>query len=791
MIPQTFAESYQRVKELVEVFKENAGRYLSPDYSEAQARLDFIDKFWIALGWDVNHETQTNPYRQEVKVERGVATNEWRKRADYAFLAPNFRDVRFFVEAKKPHAGLDNPLFYFQTIRYGWNSHIPLSILTDFEELRVLDCRYKPNIDTVLGQAALKYHYTDYSNVETFRTLYYLFSRAAVADGSIEQFAAGLPKLGKRTMRGVAGDKHQSIDEAFLKELDEYRDEFARSFKRNNQALDGPALTEATQRTLDRLVFMRFLEDKLIEDEPLVEDLNRRGDSWKNFVSSSRRLNKIYNGIIFKEHPILDSANFQVDEKIFRRIVTNLSHRNSPYDFNAIPIHILGSIYERFLGKVIVATDRRARVEEKPQVRKAGGVYYTPEYIVRYIVDNTVGKLIEGMTPKEIREMRFADIACGSGSFLLGIYDYLLRYHTAYYNRTKRNQAEGKKAGCIPTEGNALRLSLLQKRTILLTNIYGIDVDPTAVEVAQLSLYLKLLEDETIASAHQQQLEMRQALLPSLSSNIVSGNSLVSWDIFEGQLFTSNEAVLNPMEFGDKFPEVMKRGGFDAVIGNPPYVLLQGELRDDFQLQYFRRNYQAASYKLDTYHLFIERGISLTKSSGRCSMITPANFLTNNYLAPLRRLILERSHLEHITIIDQGVFRGASVDNAIFVTTAGRPTEHFSVIHATPTSAGIREESNTPLSATDVLNERYALLTSSSRTGNGNNLWSLVSSRSKPLSSIAYVNFGKQLRDRQKFTKDVIRVDSIDDVPTGYRPCYTGRDIHRLYSRMERTRLLK
>src|SRR6059058_4639537 len=133
-IPQTFDEAFERIKQLVSTFADNESNYLAPGYSEAQARLDFIDKFWIALGWDVNHEQQTDPYKQEVKVERGVATSEFRKRADYAFLAPNYRDARFFVEAKKPHAGIDTPLFYFQTIRYGWNSHVPISVLHDFEE---------------------------------------------------------------------------------------------------------------------------------------------------------------------------------------------------------------------------------------------------------------------------------------------------------------------------------------------------------------------------------------------------------------------------------------------------------------------------------------------------------------------------------------------------------------------------------------------------------------------------------------------------------------------------------
>jgi type I restriction-modification system DNA methylase subunit len=665
MAAQTFTEAFTRVKQLAAIFKGNESFYLGAGYNEADARKDFIDKFWMALGWDVNHETQTDPYKQEVKVERGVATSEMRKRADYAFLAPNFRDIRFYVEAKKPHVGIDNPLYYFQTIRYGWSSHTPVAVLTDFEELRVLDCRFKPNINTVLGHAVLKYHYDDYCDEAKFRTIYYLFSREAVLAGSIESFAQGLPKLSrKRTQRGAVRDEHQDIDESFLRELDEYRAELASSFKRKNPELDGPALTEVTQRTLDRLVFMRFLEDKLIESEPLIEDLNRRGAAWQNFISTSRRLDRIYNGIIFKEHALLDNAAFKVDDKTFEKISSNLAHANSPYDFNAIPIHILGSIYERFLGKVIVATGKRARVEEKPEVRKAGGVYYTPEYIVRYIVDNTVGKLIEGKTPEEIRPMRFADIACGSGSFLLGIYDTLLRYHTAYYNRNKRTQAEGRKAGCIEIETGALRLSLLQKRTILLNNVHGVDIDPQAVEVAQLSLYLKLLEDETIASTHQQQLEMRAALLPSLAQNIICGNSLIGRDISEGKLFeTADERKLNPMNFEDAFPEVMKRGGFDAIVGNPPYIRIQTlQETAPLSVEYFKQHFVAASRgNYDIYVVFVEHALSLLNQQGKMGYILPHKFFNAKYGEPLRGLISKNKQLAQVIHFgDQQVFSGAA-----------------------------------------------------------------------------------------------------------------------------------
>jgi type I restriction-modification system DNA methylase subunit len=212
--------------------------------------------------------------------------------------------------------------------------------------------------------------------------------------------------------------------------LDAHRDALAHIFKNHNPKLDGETLTEVTQRTLDRLVFIRFLEDKLIEPQYLVSKFGEHGSAWGDFIATSRRLDGIYNGIVFKKHDILDSRAFKVADDQFSDICGNICQINSPYDFNAIPIHILGSIYERFLGKVIVATGKRARVQEKPEVRKAGGVYYTPEYISRYIVENTVGKLIADKTPAQIAEMKFADIACGSGSFLLTMFDLLIRHHT-------------------------------------------------------------------------------------------------------------------------------------------------------------------------------------------------------------------------------------------------------------------------------------------------------------------------------------------------------------------------
>ncbi|HEX9918281.1 MAG TPA: DNA methyltransferase, partial [Pyrinomonadaceae bacterium] len=509
----------------------------------------------------------------------------------------------------KPARNIDNADDYFQTIRYGWNAQCPVSILTDFEQFHVVDCRLKPDVRTARQRVLHKFHYTDYADAKRFAEIYYLFSREAAHAGALEKFAASLPRpSGKAVNRRLFGEAFKTVDEDFLQQLDELREELARSFKNRNEELNGEELTEATQRTLDRLVFMRFLEDKLIEPEVMVERLGDGGSAWGDFVAQSARLNGIYNGIIFKPH-FIDRADFVVDEKVFGPVRERLSHTNTVYNFNYIPIHVLGSIYERFLGKVIVTTDKRARVEPKPEVRKAGGVYYTPEYIVRYIVAETVGKLIAGKTPAEVADLRFADIACGSGSFLLGVFDELLRHHTAYFNRNKTTRAEGRRAGCVESADGTLRLSLRQKKAILTANIYGVDLDAQAVEVAQLSLFLRLLEDETTASARGHQLEFRETMLPDLRNNIKHGNSLIGWDIGGGLFGDEEERKLYPMDFEQAFPEVMQRGGFDAIVGNPPYIRIQTlQETTPHSVDYFKRKYVAASKgNYDIYVVFIER----------------------------------------------------------------------------------------------------------------------------------------------------------------------------------------
>ncbi len=730
-MPTKFDDAFARVQKLVAIFESGKDRYLSSDYQEAEVRKDFIDKFFTALGWDVNHDEQTNPYAQEVKVERGVNEGSSRKRADYAFhLAPNFRDVRFYVEAKRPSKDFGSSDNCHQAIRYGWFTKrtSPFAVLTSFEDFFILDCRLKPNINDTLSRIVERFTYADYVDSEKFARIYWLFSREAVADGSLEKFAESRPVArGKRFQRGLFKGGDTQPDEDFLEELDGYRQQLAQAFKRANPDLDGETLTEVTQRTLDRLVFTRFLEDKGIES-PVIENFGKADGLWEDFIAASLRLDRKYNGVVFKFHPRLDAPGFKPDEKVFARICEELTDPTSPYNFNVIPIHILGSIYERFLGKVI---SDGAKVVEKPEVRKAGGVYYTPEYIVRYIVENTVGKMIEGKTPEEISKLKFADIACGSGSFLLGIYDVLLKYHAEYYSK---NPGKVRKGDCVRRDGT-LHLSLQKKRDILTNSIYGVDIDRQAVEVAQLSLYLKLLEDETVGTTSEYQDEFHFTLLPSLDKNIVCGNSLIGPDIADGgKLTDEEEKKINPLDYAQRFPTIFRRkasggelrepapgevmphnvpggeplhgnypkgkkfkaapprlpepeneGGFDAIVGNPPYVRIQGFPR--LQLDYFSSHYQSACGNFDLYVNFIERGYKLLKAGGLLGQIVPNKFFKTDYGEGLRKLIITNAALENV--VDFGssqVFDATTYTCLLFLAKKTQPKFIYALTEANPKS---------------------------------------------------------------------------------------------------------
>jgi hypothetical protein len=768
-----FKKAYEIVRKLVHDFEANEKYFLSKKYHEVDVRRDFIDKLFIALGWDVYHDQQKNPYEQEVKVEKDVSVSGTQKRADYSFtLTPNFRDPKFFVEAKKPAQDLYKADYYFQTVRYGWHKTTSLAVLTDFEEFHILDCRYSPDIATILKRQVKRYHYSEYVDKDKFAKIYWLFSREAVVNNSLEKYAEGLPKpRGKATQKTLfPHGTLLTVDDAFLKEIDDMREKLAKAFKYNDGSLNSEELTEAAQRTIDRLVIIRFLEDKLIEQEHYVHRFGEKGKAWDDFIALCKRLDAKYNSIVFKKS-FIDENEFRGPlDNVFFGICEDICHLNSRFLFNEIPIHILGSIYERFLGKVVHATDKRVKVEEKPEVRKAGGVYYTPKYIVDYIVQNTVGKIISGKTPGQIAKMRFADIACGSGSFLISVFDCLLNYHNKYY---QQHPQKAKKAGCY-CKDSIWVMGIKQKQDILRNNIYGVDIDHQAVEVTQLSLSLKMLEDETTATANEMQVLFHERILPDMSKNIVCGNSLIGTGILMGDLFGGKkERKLNPMDFKTAFTEVMSNGGFDAIIGNPPYVVIQDKLRDDHIIEYFRNNYRVVLYKIDLYHLFFEQGIKVLKETGKLGFITPSNYLSNNELVNLRNYILDNASIDIINVITGKVFK-ASVDTAVTILSKGKSKSQSLFIQSEWSTNSLKSKLVKKFNQ-DIFykNTRQTFIATEEINIKVNNF---------ALGELFNVNFGMQLRDRKQYKSDVITKDQKNLITKFHRPCYVGKDVNTYYT---------
>jgi len=345
------------------------------------------------------------------------------------------------------------------------------------------------------------------------------------------------------------------------------------------------------------LIFLRICEDRGIEQRNTLKNCIKSGNFIENLSETFAAAQEKYNSGLFNLQKDTLSK-LKLDNKVLAEVIKDLYER-SAYDFKIMPVEILGFAYEQFLGKVIkIADSRNATIEDKPEVRKAGGVYYTPEYIVQYMVQQTVGRLVEGKTPEEVASIRILDPSCGSGPFLLGVYDFLLRWHTKAQKRP---------------------LTLKEKKTILLNTVFGIDLDPQAVEVAKLSLLIKSTEGETFDSVH----KTRDHILPNMDDNIVCGNSLIEPDIYNTHAHAVADS-LNPFDWNDGFKKVIKQGGFDVIIGNPPYISIEN--LDEVSRKYFLTRYETCEGRTDIYVAFIEKSLGYLKPGAVFSVIIPYAF---------------------------------------------------------------------------------------------------------------------------------------------------------------------
>jgi hypothetical protein len=712
------------IDKLVLNFRTHIRQYKASDTKEAEIRQQFIDPFWRALGWDVGDTAGVGPQNAEVIIEKNVETAESgglrTRRPDYVFRVAGRE--RFIVEAKKPAVDLDEDKdAIYQAKQYAWNSGIHFAILTDFESFRLFDTTLKPVFE--LPQRGIVSEFVlDFDKYKSqWDVLTSTFGREAVEAQSLDRLLAAVKRLrpGKR-VRGV--DRMQidlkgsePVDQLFLAYLDTHRRQIASAVYRDNKSsfpeadtLHGAArLTEAVQRIMDRLVFMRVIEDRdIVQYGTLRETLNRvaveGGDLYERLCGSFREYDSKYNGYLYKEHPVSDSLKVNAD--VLADFIRTMYQPEGPWNFALIRDDILGTVYERFLGNTIVVKGKQATVEEKLEVRHAGGVYYTPPFIVQSIIRRVIGEKIAGLTPAEILNVKILDPACGSGSFLVAALQHLFddcvakitkdpslaQAHVPTIVQGSKSKGRKKKAE-IAFQDKEGRWNLAPDfRAALLTNcIHGVDIDQQAVEVTVMSLYLKMLESKL--PENWATLWVEKQLLPSLDNNIQCGNSLIdhaSFDEYVGKrkstLYGEDKDTafrINRFEWTSRTrgfgrlldSQALKergRSGFDCIIGNPPYIRVQ-ELNKwaAEECEFYKSKYESAKKgNFDIYVVFTERALQLLAPDGLLGFIMPHKFWQAQYGAGIRKLIADGKHLKAIVDFgDQQVFKGATTYTAIHV----------------------------------------------------------------------------------------------------------------------------
>jgi len=672
--------SLQRVQELVNQFRQRYAQYTNShsDYNETLVRVDFINPFLEALGWDINNHKHLPQYLREVVHEDAVGVEEGdeivQKTPDYALRAGTER--KFFVEVKRPSvdiASAKRPAF--QLRRYGWNARMEVSLLTNFDKLIVYDCRSRPKADDVANIARIRiYDFTEY--VSLFDEIYAQFSREAVYSGAFDQ------------LYGVDEEREgtEPFDAYFLQQIEFWRERLAHDIVQQNPQLKQEEINYLVQRLINRIVFLRICEDRELEKYRGLQSVNNYEELKALFAKADEK----YNSGLFDFIEDKLSLQIAVSGDALVSIFRELYYPESPYAFSVVESGVLGEIYDLFLARQIQVQHGQVIIVEKPEVVASHGVVPTPKYIVDTIIKRTLGSYLHGKSLDELATFRLADISCGSGSFLLAAYDYLLN---EYLERYLTDGADKHSDQIYQTVKGEWRLTLAEKQRILLTHIYGVDIDSQAVEVTLFSLLLKVLENEypETITAHLQQYHSRA--LPDLVQNLQCGNSLTDSLFFDYdpsalECVEKMEAI-NPLDWNDAFPEVFEKGGFDVIIGNPPYIRIQNMVQySPEEVEFYQSDSSpylcAQSDNFDKYSLFIERGLSLLKAAGRLGFIVPHKFFVLKSGQTLRRLLSSGHHLREIVHFgDQQVFGNRRTTYTCVLGLNKQETPTFTVEHVT------------------------------------------------------------------------------------------------------------
>lgn len=720
-MPLSKTQAKANLKTLIEKFHKELSAGHIQDYNEEATKTAFIQPLLKdVLGWDVNDHNEVSP---EETISSG--------RVDYGLKID--AKLKVFVEAKPARADLIKHVE--QAIRYGYNRKgVPFVLLTDFEEVRLFDVTLKPNLRNPLSGQKISLRYDQY--LERFDELW-LLSKESVLNGELDKL------LFKKSEK-----ERLPVDKAILADLKEWRESLAKDIYKNNPNLfrsadrekDAHYLKEITQKILDRIIFMRSCEDRGLIHRSHLKDLFEArtetvGTGTMVFLKEEfKSYNINFDSDLFR--PQEWEEHLAIDFTVMQEIILDTYN---PYQFDVIPVEVLGNIYEEYLGYTIRLTDQQVRYELKPEVRKAGGVYYTPEYIVDYIVKNTIGKLLGELPPHKIKKLRILDPACGSGSFLIRAYEEMLNY----YRRQKKalhKEHHGQRTLGLKEEETLPRLNIHEKKDILLKHIFGVDIDEQAVEVTKLSLMLKMLDGErgTVTA---------QAVLPMLDKNIQCGNSLVSGDTLElKKYFGDNWDKVNAFNWEERFSPIMKQGGFDVVIGNPPYFNIDKVWGKNAPVASFMKAAYPEIWADKTDILFYFLAKSITLSKHLVGFIVSRAFLEAYKAQKLREFI--RSSVKVLSIIDFDGFHvfEAGISTAIPIleiesNTNKRDKNKIAVMRLKTPSISVDQVSRL-LKNKDETSEFFEVFKYDQK-GIGNDSWNFVTSENKGLNDKIDSNYPK------------------------------------------------
>jgi hypothetical protein len=630
--PLSKDKALQKVKSLIDKFEKNHGDYTksTSSYNESQARADFIDPFFESLGWDLQNKRSLPNYAREVILEDSIEGESTHQNPDYGFQTGTQK--KFFVEAKKPSVRIDvNKQASFQARSYGWTDNHPIVVLTNFEYLVIYDTTVKPNDTDDSNTCRIKlYHFKDYES--NFDEIHKLLSRESVFSG---QFDAKVTKL-------LTASPSISPDHFFLEQINRWRIKLATNLHATDPSLTETQINDIVQKFINRIIFLRICEDRTLEVHGSLLKTAKLQNHAK-FLELLKCAEKKYDSDLFESAnsylPLtIDSTNPDVLE-----IIEELYYPKSPFSFRVIESNILGNVYEMFLTQTIIikkVTGKPDKIElvKKPE-DKNKSLVSTPDFVIRNIVRETVGRKCQGKSPSEILQMKILDLASGSGSFLVESFQYLIDYVTDWY--VKNN---GKSKIYEVTSGWRLTLN---EKIKLLNCIKGVDIDFNAVEVTKFALCVKLMEHET-----KKTISTMNNILPKLSKNILCGNSVVDnsiWSVIEKSSLTSEEKEsINCFDWESEFNEI-KNKKFDVILGNPPYMKTEDMKRlVPYQWKFFKEYYPTAYKQFDKYYIFIQKGLELLNEDGKLGYIVAHKFMKIGSGKKVRELLANGKCIEKI-----------------------------------------------------------------------------------------------------------------------------------------------